>query len=230
MNEKELSASRLSRILRNKSVDTDFISHLKIAYRPYMCPFDDVLFECGTEKSIFDIGCGSGMFLSLCAELLSPIKLGGVDINDKLISNTRSILSGYNIPLDVKRYDGNTIPKEIYDYDVVTIIDVLHHIPKNRQIEFLRNLIKYLRKGTKIIIKDIDADDKFVYFNKLHDFIISRERSEEISLAKLLNVFNAKVVTEEHSNVDRITTVRIDTVKKRRMLVYPHYLVVLYKI
>lgn len=224
MDKKDLVPSKLSKILKNKSVDTDFISGLKIAYRPYMCPFDDILLECETKKSIFDIGCGSGMFLSLCAEFLNPSKLGGIEISDKLISNTKSILSDYDIPLNIKKYDGKRFPKEIHDYDIVTIIDILHHIPKDYQIKFLEDLIEKVKKGTKIIIKDINADSKLVYFNKLHDLIFSGEKSEEISLKKLLEILNNK------KGSDYIGNVRVETVNKRRMFLYPHYLVVLYKL
>jgi len=192
MNKKKLSASNLSRILRAKSISTDFISKLKISYRPYICPFDDVLKEVGMNKSIFDIGCGSGMFLCLCAEFLSPKKLGGIEISNKLVSNARTILSGYKVPVTIKTYDGKFVPDNIKDYDTVTLIDVLHHIPTDLQLNFLVDLIGKLSNGTKLIIKDIDLDSKFVIFNKLHDKIFSGEESMELSATSLKEILVEK--------------------------------------
>lgn len=185
-------------------------------YRPYICPFDEILKEVGYGKSVFDIGCGSGMFLSLCAEYIKPKKLAGIEIQNNLVDNSKSLLSKYKMPVSLKVFDGKSIPQEISDYDVITMIDVLHHIPVDEQISFLKGVIKKMKKGSNLIIKDINKDNLLVFFNKLHDLIFSKQIGNEIGFVKLRSILDQE-------------SVEIISYFEKTVLVYPHYFISLRK-
>jgi 2-polyprenyl-3-methyl-5-hydroxy-6-metoxy-1,4-benzoquinol methylase len=211
-----LSPKKLSSILRKKNVETDLISKIKISFRPYICPFGDILSGIGYKKKIFDIGCGSGMFLCLCAEFCSPSKLGGIEISQKLVDNTIKLLNDYNISKSITRYDGEDIPTEIKDYDFITLIDVLHHVPKEKQEKFLKRIISQMKPRSRLIIKDIDGGSLLVFFNKIHDYIFSREIGSEKNFKEMEEFLKKK-------------NVRINLSYRKRIFVYPHYFFIVEK-
>ncbi len=186
------------------------LSKIKTIYRPYICPFDDLLNQIPEGTTLFDIGCGAGSFLSLLSEFNKPTKIGGIEIADNLINDARSLLSKFNIEQHIYKYDGKNIPDEINQYDYVSMIDVYHHIPPNAQKMFMEQLFAKMKPGAQLIFKDINNASPLVVMNKLHDLVLSKEIGNEISL----------------KNAERLLTkigFNVLSIKKRTMLFYPHF-------
>lgn len=194
--------------------NASFLDRIKIVYRPYICPFDLLLHKAGKNNSIFDIGCGSGMFLKLVSSFCTPRILGGVEIKNELVSNANELLKNFPGQKSIRIYDGKILPIEINKFSHIFMIDVLHHIPKKDQKIFLKELFHKINPGTIVFIKDIDAANPLVVFNKLHDLVISKEIGNEISLGEMENA--AKEIG-----------FKIIETKKIRQIVYPHYLITL---
>jgi len=76
-----LSSKELSEYLNNIYNHASKIDKLKIIYRPYICPFIDLINECKDSKSIIDIGSGSGQFLLLLSKYTKAMNLGGIEIS-----------------------------------------------------------------------------------------------------------------------------------------------------
>jgi 2-polyprenyl-3-methyl-5-hydroxy-6-metoxy-1,4-benzoquinol methylase len=186
------------------------LSKIKTIYRPYICPFDDLLNNIPHGTSMFDVGCGAGSFLSLIANFNEPKKIAGIEISDKLIEDARSLLSKFNLEQHIYKYDGNTIPTEIAEYDYVSMIDVYHHIPPKIQEQFMHQLYSKMKPGAILIFKDINNASPFVLMNKLHDLLLSKEIGNEISLRKALGLLKS-------------IGFHIMSVEKKQMYVYPHY-------
>jgi 2-polyprenyl-3-methyl-5-hydroxy-6-metoxy-1,4-benzoquinol methylase len=204
----------LVNVLRNANKSTDFISRLKIIYRPYICPFNHLLHHIDDTKSIYDIGCGSGQFLLLLATFKKPQKLGGIDIDEALINNAQNLLSQFNnFPVAVHTYDGEHIPENIENYDYVTLIDILHHLPYKNQLSFLIKIYQKMKPGSVLIYKDIDRSSPLVFGNKIHDLVLSRSLSKEISFKKAkkhLKDAGFEIINEYRKN----------------MLWYPHFILI----
>lgn len=212
-----ISNNTLSAFLRSSiPKNAGFLDKVKIAYRPYVCPFDDLLELIPDHASVFDIGCGSGMFLSLVSKFRNPKAIGGVEISQQLIDNATIILKNKSsdIRISLHTFNGIDIPDEIASYDYIFLIDVLHHVPKENQIKFLENIHEKMSPGSKLILKDIDAGRVILSkFNKLHDLLLSGEIGHEISSMRALNELSRMGF-------------KIQPIIKRRMLVYPHYTVI----
>jgi 2-polyprenyl-3-methyl-5-hydroxy-6-metoxy-1,4-benzoquinol methylase len=204
------SNSDLHRLLKAKIPAAGFLDRLKIRFRPYVCPFNLLLPHVERGLSYYDIGCGSGMFLRILAEYKSPLALGGVEVSSRLVNNAEFVLNQTGLPVALSVYDGIEIPHEIGNYEWVFLIDVLHHIPRDRQFHFLANLHTRLKPGQRLLIKDIDAASPLVYWNKLHDFLLSREIGHERP---------AMVV---HQELERIGF-EVRPLFAARVLLYPHY-------
>jgi len=181
------STQTLVDFFRARTPDAGLVDKLKIVYRPLICPFDDLLGYATRDNRVFDLGCGRGQFALLLAEFVKPRAIAGIEISEELIEKARALLSDYDkdIPIDFQSYDGVHIPEFIGGYDVVFLIDVVHHIPRAAQKTFLRNLHRCMAPGSRLIIKDIDAASPLVFANKLHDLLLAGELGHEMTQADL---------------------------------------------
>lgn len=206
-----VSSAELIQFLKNsEGRNLKGLNRLKTVYRPYICPFDQLLELIPLQSRVFDLGCGSGSLLSLIHHFRKPEKLGGIEISEVLVNNARQLLASADIPVSIYKYDGVNIPAEIADYNVVTMIDVFHHIPKDIQPDFFKQLYDKMPAKSILVFKDIDAASPFVYTNKLHDMLLAGEIGNEWSAGKLA----AKL---KESGFECSPT------QYKHMLVYPHY-------
>jgi hypothetical protein len=94
------------------------------------------------------------------------------------------------------------------------MIDVLHHIPVDQKSSFMEKLHASMSAGSRLILKDIDADEvPWVFFNKLHDRMLAGEAGSELALTQ------PRRLLEE-------TGFRIRSQSSRRMAWYPHFTLV----
>ncbi len=204
-------------LLNSEAKDLKGLAKIKTVYRPYICPFDDILNNLPNQISLFDIGCGSGSFLSLVNEFKNPSKLAGVEISNDLVENAKSLFNLKNIQTDIYKYDGSNIPDQLNEYDYVSMIDVFHHIPTEQQNHFMQQLFQKMKPNATLIFKDIDKSSIFVLFNKLHDLLLSSEIGNEISVNRATYLL-------------REVGFSIDNVSSRQMWVYPHYTIIAKKL
>jgi 2-polyprenyl-3-methyl-5-hydroxy-6-metoxy-1,4-benzoquinol methylase len=211
-------SNELVEFLASTAPDTTVLQALKIRYRPYVCPFDELLEYAQDAPSVFDVGCGSGQFCALVARFTNVERIKGIELDPGLIDNARTINRAH---LDTGRatfdvFDGVTVPDDIAQYDLVFMIDVYHHIPKKRRDAFMRQLHVKMKPGARLMFKDIDAASVLLPFNKVHDAVFARELGHEISLKSatiMLGSLGFKVLES----------------RKKRVLVYPHYFILAQK-
>ncbi|MFW5803872.1 MAG: HAD-IB family phosphatase [bacterium] len=219
--EKKIKPSEFSSLLRKNKHEAKLIDSLKIIYRPYVCPFNDIIKEIEPRKKILDIGSGSGQLALILCKYVKPLSIGGLEISRRLVENAKKILVSHEVnevEFKFEVYDGYNLPDSISIYDYVTLIDVFHHIPVDRQKDFLElQLSRKVKKGTILILKDIDAGSPLVYCNKLHDYFFSGNTGNEVSfihMKKLLEKNNWKILSSY----------------RKRLLWFPHYFMIAQKI
>ena len=213
-----VTSKELVRILRKKKFNGSIVDKLKIYYRPLICPFNELLAFAGEYDSILDIGCGNGQFIYLLSEVIKPRRIIGIDISEKIIARAKEYLKDIKkIPIILDSYDVLNLPDIFNDVSLVYLIDVLHHIDYSKQQTFLHQLFLKMGKGSRLILKDIDAASYFVYANKLHDKILTGENSKELTLATVLELLKS-------------AGFHIKQTKTKRLLWYPHYTVEVLKI
>ncbi len=193
------------------------IDRLKIKYRSLICPYISLIQKVKPGEKVGDVGCGSGQLLLLLSEFARPSYFFGIEIKEKLIKNAKLLFkkSG-NHRYRFELYDGEHFPKELEEMDIVFLVDVLHHVPGKKQADFLKHLSEKIRTGGRLVLKDINGASPFVFFNKIHDLIFSREIGNEISISKATDLLKAngfEILEQE----------------KRLMYVYPHYTLVAQK-
>lgn len=94
-------------------------------------------------NSILDVGCGDGRFLGLLGEMVTHRM--GCDLSERAIKFAKA----FNQEVDYRCIDANLISQQ---FDVVTAIEVLEHIPDDAMSSFVETLCKRTSPNGSIII------------------------------------------------------------------------------
>ena len=211
-----LSPKELSSYLGSMHNNASKLDKLKIIYRPYICPFHTLINDCKDSKKILDVGCGSGQFLFLLSKYTNAVKLGGIEISPALTKNAKELLCQGKTEFQIEIYDGINVPDFVYEFDTITLINIFHHIKREKQQKFILRLYEKMKPGSKLIFKDINGSHPLFFLNIIHDLLMAGE------MVKMVSVSEAKKM---------LTGVgfKILSVSKRLMLWYPHYTVICIK-
>lgn len=206
-----ISNDAIIKFLKENYESTGFVDGLKIKYRSLICPFISLLEMIKSGDKVADIGCGSGQFLLLAKQFADPAYVFGIEISERLINNANNLFKKYEADTyHFSSFDGQHFPESLKEMDIFFLIDVLHHVPKKQQTNFINNLIKIMKPGARLVLKDINAASPLVYCNKLHDIIFAGEIGNEITFTKAQQIMSNNGLT-------------ILEAFKRTMYVYPHY-------
>lgn len=88
---------------------------------------------------VLDVGCGDGSVAAAVMARRPDVRIDGVDV-----------LIRPHTMIPVRRFDGDVLPFDRGSYDVVTLVDVLHHCPDPAQ-----SLAEAARvAGRAVVVKD----------------------------------------------------------------------------
>lgn len=168
------SASDISQLARQICRDQRGAGKLLQIYRPFICPFEEILPHMPADADVLDVGCGGGLFLGLAAEA-GCLKSGlGFDANKAVIDLAQKLqISKGEVRfqhLDVEA------PWPNGPFDVVSMIDVMHHIPPAAQPGIFDLVAARLKPGALFLYKDINSADIFrASMNRLHDMALAQD-------------------------------------------------------
>ncbi|HZD36368.1 MAG TPA: class I SAM-dependent methyltransferase [Nitrososphaeraceae archaeon] len=96
---------------------------------------------------LIDVGCGDGRFIRELSNHLLGKKLIGVDISERAINLAKAL----NPDLEFRRLDvlQSDLPN---DFDIVTLIEVLEHIPIDDVQPFLSSIADLQKSGGRLYI------------------------------------------------------------------------------
>lgn len=126
----------------------------------------EVVFELmrGIEfNSLLDIGCGDGRFLRETRALYKNEKLAGIDTSEKAISLAKQL----NPELKFERHDIIDSPLNS-EWDVITLLEVLEHIPEENLMKFVKEMVKLLKPGGFLIITVPHLNEKLTVKHYQH--------------------------------------------------------------
>ena len=148
-------------------------------YRPYICPFERLLPLVPEGARVLDVGCGGGLFLALLLATGRRVDGLGLDVSSQAIELARMMSERFN--------DGGKgkVRFECVDvlaqwpggrFDVVSVIDVMHHVPVSEQRGFLKRVCGAARQGGISLYKDMCSWPVWrAGMNRLHDLVVARQ-------------------------------------------------------
>ena len=104
-----------------------------------------------TDSKVLELGCGVGIFTKLLAKKVKNGIIEAVDLSAKSIAVAENELKHKkNIHFDVA--DVVKYKPENSDFDMITLMDVIEHIPLEHHAELFRNLAEIATEKTNILI------------------------------------------------------------------------------
>jgi len=194
--------------LKAAAKDVKGLQGIKNRYRPYVCPLVEIIEQIPDGASVFDVGCGSGTLLYLGKQFRHAKKASGYDISPDAVEASAAF---ENVDVQLLSVD-DPLPS-FSGYDIVTMVDVLHHIPARKQFDFINKIIMNMDSGGEFLIADINAEKKVgVFLNRVHDLVLAREwvhPSTPEKVESILSKFDCEVI---HRTL-------------HRTLWYPHFII-----
>ena len=103
------------------------------------------------DSRVLELGCGVGIFTKLLAKKVKNGIIEAVDLSEKSVAVAKNELKDRNNihfdVADVVKYQ----PKNS-DFDMITLMDVIEHIPLEHHAELFANLAKIATEKTNILI------------------------------------------------------------------------------
>jgi 2-polyprenyl-3-methyl-5-hydroxy-6-metoxy-1,4-benzoquinol methylase len=177
--------------------------------RPYICPLDRVMAYVPRQSTVLDVGCGGGLLLGLLAELEYEPRGLGFDTSrgalDLATAMAEAVLPRRpSASLRFMHLDAEADwPDE--RFDVVTLIDVLHHVPVTAQRSVFERACAHVRPGGLLIYKDMSPRPRWrAMMNSLHDLVVARQwvhyvRPDDVGCWAIEHHFER--VAREHVNM-----------------------------
>jgi 2-polyprenyl-3-methyl-5-hydroxy-6-metoxy-1,4-benzoquinol methylase len=152
-------------------------SRLKQRWRPYLSPFASALQAVPPGSRVLDVGCGGGLFLMLLAACDRITAGFGFDRSEDDIRTAQQAMRSSGLEsilrFEVRDVEAGIPPDE---WPVVSLIDVLHHVPEDHHSSLIRTLSQHVGPGGRLIIREPARRPYWRNLaNAIHDLIISRQ-------------------------------------------------------
>ena len=115
-------------------------------------------FEGKNFKTLLDVGCGNGIFLSMVLNKLD-VEVSGIDISPEMIEKSKELLDGR---ADLKVGDSEHLPWNDGYFDIVTCSASFHHYPSPELV--LKEMKRVLRPGGILMIADPFTSNNLLRF------------------------------------------------------------------
>lgn len=145
--------------------------------RVRICPVEMLLDAVPDGATVFDIGCGAGLLAGLLAPRVATVV--GVDAAPSAIASAERMRG--QLPPDQARRLRFAVAATsdgwpAGPFSVVTLIDVLHHVPTVHQQDVLAAAAARVAPGGILLCKDIPRRPRWrAFMNQLHDLVMARQ-------------------------------------------------------
>jgi 2-polyprenyl-3-methyl-5-hydroxy-6-metoxy-1,4-benzoquinol methylase len=184
-----LTVTQVAALVREIYRDAKPSIKYKQGYRPYICPFHLLVDYIPHGASVLDVGCGAGLFILLMARLGRIRSAVGFDANYVAIHAAQDAAAKLinRVPVHFEqRSADDRWPKG--RFDVVSIIDVMHHVPPERQADLISVAAEHLNDRGLLLYKDMASRPLWrAWANRLHDLVSVQEWIHYVELDDVIN-------------------------------------------
>ena len=175
-----MGVDELALLAQQLYVAGPYLMRKMMHYRIRICPFERLVPHVPPKAHVLDAGCGAGLFLALLAGAVPDVAGVGFDSSPSAIEAAARMaeqvkLLGLGADLRFIRLDvAEAWPAGLFD--VVSLVDLLHHVPPAHQKGTIERATKKVKPGGVLLYKDMANHPAFhASMNRLHDLIIARQ-------------------------------------------------------
>ena len=180
----KFSPSDVVALYRNASPFSRFL----IAARPAICPMQPLLDAVPDGSRVLDIGCGNGLLLAWLA-LNNKIVAGlGCDVSLHALAGARSMAQAYRAASGRDSLSFADCRTALPDgqFDLVSMVDVMHHIPPANQREIFIQAVARIKPSGLLLYKDMAARPWWrAWANRMHDLLLARQWIHYVPLSRV---------------------------------------------
>lgn len=169
-----LTSHEMRELLRSIYRDASMPTRELVAWRHLICPYEPITQWVPPAAHVLDFGCGTGALLALLSERRQIASGIGCDVSSGAIAAAKAAQARLSHDaLDFRRIaDFKDIPAAAFE--IVVMIDVLHHIPPARQQEAISAALRRVAPGGRLIYKDMTRHPFWRrWANTTHDLLLS---------------------------------------------------------
>lgn len=138
------------------------------------------------DSKLLELGCGVGLFTKLLSKKISKGILESVDLSTKSIAVAKDLLKNKkNIFLEVA--DVVKYQPQNSDFDFITLMDVIEHIPLDQHDELFANLAQICKAKTRIAINI--PNPQYIAYCTIHNPESLQVIDQEVHLFPLIKLF-----------------------------------------
>jgi len=155
---------------------TRFIQH----HRHRICPLDLLAEQVPRGSRVLDVGCGGGLLVAHLAASGRAAEAHGIDASRPAIELAQAMARrlGEVAPDARVRFEHRHVQDGLPEgeFDVVCLIDVLHHVPEGAQEKAFMDATSRVRPGGVFLYKDMaDGPVWCSGMNRLHDLAMAKQ-------------------------------------------------------
>ncbi|MFH1840859.1 MAG: class I SAM-dependent methyltransferase [Candidatus Shapirobacteria bacterium] len=118
------------------------------------------------NKTVLEIGCGSGLGAKIILKYFSPRKILATDLDPRLIAIAKKNIQEKEITFEMA--DATKLNYKNESFDAVFDYGVIHHIPFPEWKRCLNEIYRVLKAGGKVFLYDVSIES----FNTIYGKII----------------------------------------------------------
>lgn len=200
-----LTSAEIIQICRDLYIDGPWLARTLQRWRPYICPYHILVDSIPHGGRALDVGCGGGLFLGLLAKTGRITGGTGLDTSRVAISladsMTHRLQSDHGLTFV---HLENPAAWPAGAFSVVSMIDLLHHVPPSQQTSVLERAMDRVQRGGRFIYKDMAERPLWrALINRLHDLILARQWIHYMPIDSVLLIAETQgLALREHRVID----------------------------
>ncbi|WDT68686.1 class I SAM-dependent methyltransferase [Cloacibacterium sp. TD35] len=167
------------------------------------------------KSKILELGCGVGAFTYLLSKKVEQGYVEAVDLSEKSIENAQKNIQKSNVRLfvgDVVYYQ----PKET-DFDFITLLDVIEHIPVEEHFNLFKNLSSFISEKTLLLINIPNPEYiKYLHQNLPDSLQVIDQPIELTTLAENLDKNDLEIIFFQKYGIWEQEDYHLFVVRKKR--------------
>lgn len=188
-----LPLTRLTRAIYAGGPPLSLQQRLTTVYRPLYGDLGRQLEWIPAGARYLDIGCGTGALLLVADRLHGLARAVGLDPQARSIAVAAATPHAAHVEF---RCTAEVPPALLADSDVISMIDVIHHVPPDGQVALLEHLCRHAAPGARLIIKDLDPRPRWrALANRLTDWLSTRSRVHYRAMTDVAAILTANGFT-----------------------------------